>query len=183
MALNQDPTHPTGVTTTSPKGDSAVVVARNRKADAALAMRQKLMGWDEIASALGYPSGHAALIATEKALQRELKNPESQELMRRLASDRYDKLLKSVWKRATNADDPDHLAHLNVAVKVMAEHRALHGYDAPKQYVVTSPTASQLEQWVAKVDTGDDIDIPEGDIFETDAEEVPELDHVGSSND
>lgn len=165
--IQQDSSDPTGVTTTSPRGDSAVVVARDRKADAALAMRQKLMDWDEIAQVLGYPTGRACLVATEKALQRELKNPETQELMRRLASDRYDKLLKSIWKRATNGEDPDHLAYVQAARGVMSDHRQLHGYDAPKQYVVSSPTSAQLEQWVAGVSASEDIEIEEGDIFET----------------
>jgi hypothetical protein len=178
VTIEQDSTHPTGVVETREPGggpSTAVQAARLRKAHAALAMKKDMATWDEIAEALGYPTGRAALVATELALQHELKTAEGAAFMRRVASERYDKLLKSVWKTANDETSPEHLPYLDRARLLMRDHIDLMGYSMPKQQIVVTPTTRQLEAWVAQAASQDTKDLEEADIFDVDwTEEPPE---------
>lgn len=163
--MRQDSSDPTGVADDSPRGNSEVARARNRKANAALQLRKAGASWDEIAEALGFPTGRQALVATEKALEKELRNPESQEQMRELAGARLERLLRGVWSRAINPEDPDHLAAVNTAKGLIDRHARLYGLDAPTQYVVSSPTQQELEAWVNRISAATVPELPEADIF------------------
>lgn len=164
-SLRQDPTDPTGVADETPRGNSEVARARNRKANAAVQMRTAGASWEEIADVLGYPTGNHALVATERALEKEMRTPESQEQLRQLAGARLERLLRSVWARAINPEDPDHLAAVNTAKGLVDRHAKLYGLDAPTQYVVTSPTQQELEAWVTRVSSASIPELPEADIF------------------
>jgi hypothetical protein len=165
MTISQDSTHPTGVSDDSPRGSSGAVVARLRKAKAALTLRRDHYTWDQIAEALGYPTGRAALVATEQALANELQTSESQEFMRKMAGDRLDRLGRSVWKKATSPEDPEHLAAVDRARLLVAQHAELFGYVAPKKSLVVNPTSRQLEEWVSAVLKAQTPTLEEADIF------------------
>jgi hypothetical protein len=110
VTIAQDPTHPTGVADDSPRGSSAAVRARERKANSALQLKIAGASWEEIAEILGYPSGQHAQTATEGALERDLKSDESRKHLRGLNAKRLEKLLRSVWPKATDPQHPEHLA-------------------------------------------------------------------------
>jgi hypothetical protein len=95
MVIQQDSSHPTGVTGTKSR---ELTKARMRKAEAALDMRHRHIGWQEIAETLGYPTPRHALIAVEKALQAGLQTDESKEFMRLLAGKKLEELIFAVWK-------------------------------------------------------------------------------------
>jgi hypothetical protein len=162
----QDPTDPTGVKVLSERTDPATVRARDRKANAALQMRTAMADWEEIAQVLGYPSGRAAQVATEKALERELRTEQSRKHMRHLATRRLEALLRSIYDKATNPDHPEHLAALREARATIDRHAKLHGYDAPTEFVVNTPTSAQIEEWVAGMLSADTAGLPEVDIFD-----------------
>lgn len=164
-SARQDETDPTGVADNTPRGNSEVARARNRKANAAVQMRTAGASWEEIADVLGFPSGNHALVATERALEKEMRTPETQEQLRQLAGARLERLLRSVWARAINPEDPDQLAAVNTAKGLVDRHAKLYGLDAPTQYVVHSPTQQELESWVTRVTSQAMPGLPEADIF------------------
>lgn len=174
--MEQDPTDPTGVRDDTPRGNSEVRRARDRKANSALQLRIAGAEWDEIAQVLGFPSGHHAQVATERALESELHTEESKKHLRQIASKRLDRLVRSVWSKAINPDNPEHLQYVDRARQLIDRHAKLHGLDAPTEMVVNSPTAEQLEQWVASVVAGTTPALPEADIFEDDIIEGEVLD-------
>ena len=166
MTLQQDSSHPTGVIDTSPRGSSGATRARLRKAKAALELRKWGYTWDTIAKDLGYPTGRAALVATELALEHELDHGESADFMRKMAASRLDKLLKPVMKKALDENHPEHLAAVQQVRGIIRDHADLMGYVAPKRTVVTNPTMSQIEQWVSTVLNLQAPEVEEASIFD-----------------
>lgn len=177
----QDSTHPTGVSgppSTRPEnggsgGGTANTLsrARHRKATAAIQMRLAGATWAEIAAALGYPTPRQALVATEKALAKELHS-DDREQMRKLAGARLDRLLRSAWPKAINPDHPDHLIALTKCREVINDHRKLFGLDAPTEVVVHNPSTEELDRWVATVLTLTHPPAEEFDIFAVPGEVV-----------
>jgi len=164
----QDSSDPTGVRHVGGANPGAPARARNRKANAAVSMRLAGATWNEIASALGYPTPRQALVATEKALERNLIQ-EDRNSLRRLAGARLDRLLMSVWPKAINGDHPEHLYAVTKARELIDRHAKLFGLDAPTEIVVHSPTQTELESWVASVvalgiPAVQEYDILEGEI-------------------
>lgn len=165
MTLYQDPTSPTGITDDTPEGNSDTARARLRKARAALAMRKEGHDWDLIAETWGYPTPRAAIVACELALEKELKTSEGQEFMRHMVNERYDALLKSVWPKAINDHDPEHLASLEAVRRLMRDYTDLNGLAKPKA-TIENPTVAQIERWLSTVMKVGQPELPERDFFE-----------------
>ena len=170
MPTEQDPSDPTGVSGTS-GSKNEVTRARQRKSDAALALRTAGSTWDEIASLLGYPSGRHALVSVEGALGRRL-NELDREKLRVLASDRLESLLRSTWPKAHNRESPEHLAAVGKAREVVNDYRKLWGLDAPTEVIIATPTQTELDNWVARV-VGNNLpavteyDVVEGEVIDS----------------
>ncbi len=166
----QDSTDPTGVS-----GDTRAnntIRARQRKSNAAVALRLAGAQWGEIARTLGYPTARAAAVATEKALERELRTPEGREKARALVGARLDRLLRSVWSKAINEESPEHLPAVGKAREIIGDHRKLYGLDAPTEMIVHSPTQSEIEQWVSRVvsvstEVVEEFDIIDGEVLDS----------------
>jgi hypothetical protein len=139
--------------------------ARNRKANSAVQLRVEGYDWAEIAEVVGYPDAHRARVSVELALERELKSPESQVFMRSLASSRIDRLLLSVWEKATDPEHPEHLFAVDRASKLIAQHTKLHGYEAPAEMVIHSPSTPEIERWVSEIVSTAQPALEEADIF------------------
>lgn len=179
MSAEQDPTHPTGVVEKKDTGGGPnpnVTRSRDRKANAALQLRVEGEDWDEIAEVIGYPTGRAAQVATERALESELREESSQKIMRSMAGKRLEKLLKGVWDKATNGDDPEHLAAVDRARLIIDRHAKLYGLDAPTQVVVSSPSENQLEAWVAEATRHRTPQMTEASIFDDDVVDAEVVD-------
>lgn len=170
MALIQDPSHPTGVTSTITGPDPELNRARDRKANAAVQMRIAGASWDEIAEVIGYPSGRDALVATERALEKELREL-SKDGMRQMAGRRLERLLRGVWPKAIDPDNPEQLPAVGKAREIIADHRKLFGLDAPTEIAVHAPTEQELANWVATVVNVGRPALEEADIFDIEAEE------------
>jgi hypothetical protein len=171
--MQQDSTDPTGVSAPTKQwhdGGNNAGRARNRKANAALQMRYAGATWNEIASALGYPTPRTAMVATEKALERELANADDREKLRKLAAARLDRLIRAVWPKAIDPDNPDQMIAVSKAREVIADHRKLFGLDAPTEVVVHNPSQTELEAWVARVVA---FQIPEVVEYDIIGEEEP----------
>ena len=168
MSVVQDPTDPSGISDPTGHGGSAVTNARHRKADAALQMRLSGAEWEDIAVVLGYPTGNHAQVAYEKAMQRQLRTPESKEELRRLARLRYERLLRGVWAKAIDPADPEHLAAVTKAREVIASITKLEGTDAPTEVSIYSPAQQEIEAWVAEQINKTVPQLEESDIFDDD---------------
>jgi hypothetical protein len=152
---HQDSDDPTGVRGKTSGGTGAtgnqVSRARSRKANAAIQLRLAGATWEEIALSLGYPTPRQALIATERALEKQLATDADRDKMRKLANARLERLLRSVWPKAIDPEHPDHLIALTKARELIGQHSKLFGLDAPTEVVVHNPTATELESWAARV--------------------------------
>jgi hypothetical protein len=167
MAQAQDSSDPTGVSAVKRHGDpgNAAGRARTRKANAALQMRYAGATWAEIATGLGYPTPRAAMVATEKALERELANADDREKMRKLAGARLERLIRAVWPKAIDPDSPDQMVAVGKAREVIADHRKLFGLDAPTEVIVHNPSQAELEAWVARIVSVQQPQVVEYDII------------------
>jgi hypothetical protein len=170
--MSQDSSDPTGVSTDGTGRPSALVRARERKAASALQMRLAEATWEEICEVVGYPTPRLARVAVERALEAELRGDEdSKEKMRKIAGMKLDRLLRSVWVKAVDPNNPEHLQAVAKARELIDRHAKLYGLDAPTEVVVHSPTANELEQWVAAVvgvgPKVEEFDIFEGEVIET----------------
>lgn len=172
--MHQDPTDPTGVSGTSRDKGKAITSARSRKANAALSMRLAGATWNEIAVTLGYPTERSALVATERALVKQLESTEDREKMRRLAGARLERLLRAVWPKAIDPDQMDQMVAVGKAREIVADHRKLFGLDAPTEVVVHQPTLTELEGWVSRVLAVGAPQVVEYDILEGAGEVVDE---------
>lgn len=173
MALRQDPTHPTGVSSTLSVRDPGAVKARARKAEAALAMKLGAATWFEIAEALGYPSEQAAIAAVEKALGKRLDSTDRAHL-RLLAAGRLESLLRSTWSKAHTPSDPEHLAAVKTTRETIESMIRLWGLNAPQEILINNPTQEMLDQWVGRVVSTGLPTVTEADVVEAEvlSEEV-----------
>lgn len=178
--IEQDSTDPTGVKWDGKGGGLSPTKARQRKAAAALQLKLSGASEGDIAQALGYPTERSVRLAIEKALEKELReNPKDREKMRQMASMRLDRLLRSVWPKAIDMDNPEQLVAVTKSREIIADWRRLHGTDAPAEVIVHSPTENTIEEWVAKVinlglppvEEDDVLDLDEDDYTETQSTE------------
>jgi hypothetical protein len=119
----------------------------------------------EVAEVLALSSATEALALVERELAAHL-TPESVEVQRAEASERILVLLASVMPKATNQLDPEHLPAARVALALVDRHIRLHGLDRPTEVILHTPTASELERWVASVSSFALPDVVEADVVE-----------------
>ena len=167
--IQQDSSDPTGVVAVPPprhgQQTGTLTRSRNRKANAALEMRLAGATWEQIAASLGFPSARAALVATEKALERQLNDQADRDQMRRMAGARLERLLRGVWTKAIDPEHPDQMTAVSKAREIIAQHAKLYGLDAPTEIVVHEPTRAELEAWVTAVVSGSALAVQEYDII------------------
>jgi len=136
-----------------------------RRAEAALALRIAGASYEDIAQTLGYMNARTASTQIEKALARSITSAGREE-QRDLAGRRLERLLRSAWPKAVNADSPEHLAAVRTCKDIIDRHVRLYGLDAPAEIVVHTPTTSEIEAWVASVLTTATADVIEADVVE-----------------
>lgn len=148
--IEQNSEEPTGVGKDDTRDHKNATRARVRKSNAALGMALAGASWDEIALALGFPTGRLARVSVEQALERRL-DAEDKSKMRALAGARLERLLRGVWAKAIDPENPEQLIATSKAREVIADHRKLFGLDAPSEVIIHQPTRVELEEWVAKI--------------------------------
>lgn len=174
MVTWQDPGAPSGVSDNRVRGQNGNTVSRTRqrKADAAISMRLSGATWAEIAQVCGYPTPRAALTATEKALVKRLDDEDKAKL-RQLAGARLERLLRSIWNKAIDPNDPEQMSAVQRARELIDRHAKLFGLDAPTEIVVHNPTKTELETWVLKVMAAGAPQVEEEDIFDAEVLDDP----------
>lgn len=126
--------------------------AKDRKSrqEAAVALRIAGATYSEIARTLEYASPSLARQAVERTLAQSAGD-ESRDQLRFIEARRLERLLRSLWSKATDEQDDEHLAAVRTAIAVIDRHARLYGLDAPQEMVVYTPAAQELEAWVAKM--------------------------------
>lgn len=167
--MAQDSTHETGILSDNDK-DPSTIRARDRKANAAIQLKASGANWEDIAEVLGFPTGRAAKVAVEKALEKELRE-ESKEYLIKMADKRLETLLRGIWNKAIDTNSPEQMTAVSKAREIIADHRRLFGLDKPTEVAVYSPSEAELQEWVAEhVHTGPSLE--EDDIFEVEVLEI-----------
>jgi len=118
---------------------------------AAVSLRLAGAPFDEIAEVLGLSSADAARQKVELGLAAERWDDEQRDALRAEEASRILALLKPMWSKATDPDDPEHIPAAKTALQFIDRHARLLGLDAPTEVVVHNPTTSEIDQWVASV--------------------------------
>lgn len=133
-----------------------------RSARAAVALRLAGADYSEIATTLGYPTDLAARRAIEDDLAVDADLPQREDL-RTFEALRLDALLKSVWPKATDPGNKEHILSVKAAVSIIDRRIRLLGLDAPEEVIIHTPATAELDAWVAQViatENGQDDDPP-----------------------
>lgn len=146
---------------------------RERAGHAAVALRLAGASYAEIAEALAFTDAKAARSAVENTLA-ATASEHSRDQLRAEEAGRLERLLRGVWAKATNPDNPEHLPAAKVALAIIDRHVRLYGLDAPAEVVVHSPTAAEIDAWVAGMTSTSlkDLRALEATVVDVDAELV-----------
>lgn len=130
---------------------------------AAVALRVAGASFADIATTLGLSSPRRALQVVEQELADRVTDADV-DVQRAEASARLEALMASVWPKASNPDDPEHLPAVKTAVGIVDRHIRLHGLDRPSEVIVHTPTSQELETWVAAMASIGVPEVVEADI-------------------
>jgi hypothetical protein len=145
---------------------------RQTRVEAAIALKIAGANYSEIAEVLGYPNVATARSAVERGLA-STADEEDRKQLRIVSGRRLERLLRAVWSKATDETHPEQLAAMRTALALIDRHIRLWGQDAPSEMVVYSPTAGEMEAWIAemvhRVREGlpEEIDIIDGEVIDT----------------
>jgi hypothetical protein len=143
---------------------------------AAIALRTSGANYADIAETLGLADARAALQCITRELERQGMNDlDAKERLRAETAVQLDALLASVWIKAENPSDPEHITAVRTAVTVLDRRIRLLGLDAPSEVIVHTPTTTELEQWVAHLVKGTMPQLREADIVDIDSHDVTPL--------
>ena len=122
-----------------------------KAAESAVALRLAGAGYEDIARTVGYSTAAQARDAVERglALRARDADPEKRELLRAQSGARLERLLQSVWGKALDQNDPEHLSAVRTAAALIDRHTRLYGLDAPTEVMVHTPTQQAIEEWVS----------------------------------
>lgn len=117
---------------------------------AAVKLRVEGASYADIADTLGLTSPSAALAVIVDHLAVDIPTDDKDHMRREITAS-LDALLRGVWSRATDPMAEDQLAAVGRAVSILDRKIRLHGLDAPTEVVVHTPTATEIEQWIASM--------------------------------
>lgn len=139
---------------------------------AATALRFAGASYVEIADALGYSSAVEARQAVERDLASQA-SIQDRESLRAEEAGRLMRMLRSVWRKATDETHPEQLPAMRTALAIVDRHARLLGLDQPTEHVVYTPSQREMEEWLAEVLTlrqphvhAIEADVVEGDDAE-----------------
>lgn len=120
------------------------------RAMAAVALRLGGAGYATIAAQLGYASERRVRDVIERALAESVDNPEDRARLRSVQQARLERMLTSVWTRANNPKDPDHLAYSARALAIIDRENRMLGLDMPTEVTMHHvPELGEVQAWVA----------------------------------
>lgn len=129
-----------------------------RQGAAAVALRIAGASYAEVAEALGLSGPGMARTMVESDLANRVTDTQRSTL-RAEESARLERLLRSVWQKATDPGHAEHLPAAKVALGIIDRHVRLNGLDAPAEIVVHTPTTSEIDAWVASMAASGSADL------------------------
>lgn len=115
---------------------------------AAVQLRVSGASFAEIADTLGLADARSAIMAVHRELADSLDS-DDRDQQRAEESARLLELLGPMMDRAADPTDPEQIAATRTAVTIIDRRIKLFGLDAPTEIAIHTPTATELEQWVA----------------------------------
>lgn len=97
------------------KTDGGLKIKSFRNGPAAVALRLAGASFTEIAEVLDLADATSARVMVESELAARSLDTAGRDVLRQEAAARLDRLLKSVWTKATTPTDPEHLPAVKVA--------------------------------------------------------------------
>lgn len=144
---------------------------RPTRMEAAVALKVSGATYAQIAKTLDYANPTHARQAVERALAATVTVQE-REHARYIAGRRIERLLLSVWDKATNPTAEEHLSAVRTALALADRHIRLYGLDAPQQIEVYTPAGEELAAWVEAMASRErpalpaEVDIVEGEVVD-----------------
>lgn len=143
---------------------------RMSRVEAAIALKVAGANYSEIAEVLGYSDVTQARSAVERGLA-ATASEDDRKTQREIASRRLERLLRSIWSKATDEENPEQLSAARTALAIVDRHIRLNGSDAPSEMVVYAPSAGELDAWVARMakqlrsGLPEEVDIIDGEVI------------------
>lgn len=144
--------------------------AKMTKAEQAAAMRIRGLTITEIRAVLEYDSDMQVRHAIEAVVADSLDNYDRAEL-RNLVGSRLEVLWRLTYKRAADEKNPQRETATKNALAVLSRLSEMHGLDAPKEIVMHSATASEIQEWLHEINTNPKQLPEEADIIDADIED------------
>jgi hypothetical protein len=155
----------------------------NDRIRSALALWTAGATYGDIAAQFGFRTPNVAAMAIERALSENVDDTQDRSKLRRRMSLTLDRLLRAVMPKAINAENPEQLPAVRVALTVVERYAKLNGLDAPTQVDVNMVGDKEFTNLVELAARGMGIAPPvEADIFDPeymDAEVVEDDDEEG----
>lgn len=122
-----------------------------RSGQAALALRLAGASFAEVAETLGLADAAEARTLIERELAERPDDDEARRKARAEEAARIERLMRSVWAKATDPQNPEHLPAARVALAMVDRHARLLGLDMPTEVVVYTPTTAEIDAWVSRM--------------------------------
>jgi len=135
---------------------------------AAVALRLAGASYSEVADTLGLDDHVAARDLIELDLAKRGDDTDARDRLRLEEEARILRILRGMWNKAIDPENPEHLPAARVALALIDRHARLMGLDMPTELVVYTPTTGELDAWVQKVIMGQieaDTDVEEPDVL------------------
>ncbi len=116
----------------------------------ALELRKAGLGFEAIASRLGYRGPSGAYYAVASAMRRTLQEPADE--LRALELARLDDLLAGLWLDARQGN----VAKIDRVLRIMERRATLLGLDAPKKFADATDRRKEAEAIAAEIGKADD---------------------------
>lgn len=159
---------------------TTTVVRSTHAGAAAVQLRVSGASFADIAATLGMSDAAAALRAVERELAAQgHMNADARDRLRAETSARLEWCMSLAAERAENRQDPEQLAAIKTMVSIIDRYSRLHGLDQPTEVVVHTPTATELEQWVATMVRTTMPQLEEADVIDLGDEDIEETVSVG----
>lgn len=145
------------------------IADRAGRQEACIALKMAGATYTQIAEVLQYASGDEARKAFERALASTVGEDDRAQA-RALARRRLERILRSLWPKATDEEDDAHLAYARTALAYIDRIIRLDGADAPSEMVVYTPQNAEIDAWLKKMhnkahsDMPEEFDIIEGEV-------------------
>lgn len=142
---------------------------RASRVGAAIALWIEGAPYSEIAELLGYSSAALARQAIERGLASTITT-EGKEMARFKANRRLERMLRPLWKRIEDEEDPENLAAIRTGLSITDRIIRLNGADVAQEVVVYNPSTAELDAWLAerarliRGEVPDEVDIIEGTV-------------------